>query len=175
MKNSIVLKSLELAGFQNPTAIAQILNYVPNASVALEMLLGIHEPMVLDSSTIYRKNKWGEDKLFVLMSIDELGDFVTYKEFRQNVQTVYYLTKEDRDNKIYQIERPEKYYDSSNIPATGYKESSVMQMNVAQFEKEFSTIVSIEDAAKKFEEWMNYGIVIEKDPTDLYNAELIAH
>lgn len=173
MKNSIVLKSLELAGFQNPTAIAQILIYVPNPTVALEMLLGIHEPMVLDSSKIFRKNRWSEDKLFELLSIDELGDFVTYKEYRQNVQTVYYLTEEDYKKKIYQIERPEKFYDSSTIPATGYKESAVMQMNVQQFEKEYGTIVSIADAARKFEEWMDYGVLIEKDPTDLYNAELV--
>lgn len=174
MRNSIVLKSLELAGFQNPTAIAQILNYVPNASVALEMLLGIHEPIVLDSDNRFRKYKWDDNKIVEITSIDELGNRISYTKYEQKTQNVYYLTQEDRKNNIYQLERPKgEYYNNGSIPANGYSKSENNSMETSEFENSYGTIVSITDAARKFEEWMNYGVVIEKDPTDLYNAELV--
>lgn len=178
MKNSIVLKSLELAGFQNPTAIAKILNYVPNASVALEMLLGIHTPQELDENNRFRKYKWDSNKIVEITSIDELGNRISYTKYEQNTQTVYYITKEDQNNKVYQLERPSSdrnYYNNGSIPANGYSKSENNSMDLADFENSYGTIVSVADAASKFEEWINYGVIIEKDPTDLYNAELIAH
>jgi hypothetical protein len=163
----ITLKALQLAGFQNAEMIARIISYVPNPQVATEMLLGVYEPKELDQSERFRKYKYDDNKIIEITGIDELGNIVTYKEYKQRTQTVYYLTSDDQKNKIYQLERPKgDYYNNGSIPANGFSEHDD-NTTVSIFEDKFSTKITNEDAFKLLEEWENYGVVIEKDPTDL--------
>jgi len=163
----ITLKALQLAGFQNAEMIARIISYVPNPQVATEMLLGVYEPKELDYSNRFRKYRYDSDKLVEITGIDELGNVISYKEYKQKTQNVYYITKEDQQNKVYQLERPKgDYYNNGSIPANGFSENTNSK-TVSDFENEFSINITNEDAFKLLEEWENYGVVIEKDPTDL--------
>ena len=165
MTNKIALEALKLAGFKNPTAIAEVLSYVPNPSIALEVIMGIHEPIVLDPSTRFYSNRYS-DSLYEITRIDELGNKVYYKEYKQKTKSVYYLTKEDCQNKVYQLDRPKgDYYNNGSIPDTGYTEYE-SKMDVEEYQKSYKA-VPIELAFAKLEDWENYGVVIEKDPTDL--------
>lgn len=164
--NKIALEALKLAGYKNPTAIAEIISYVPNPDVALEMLLGIYEPTQLDYANRFRRYKWDSKKIYEITAIDELGNRVTCKEYDQKTQTVYYLTREDRDNKVYQLKKPIDYYGTGEIPANGYTERE-RSMEFSEFESSYSTVILLDEAFAKLEEWDNYGIHIEKDPTDL--------
>ena len=119
MTNKITLEALKLAGFKNPNAIAEILNYVPNPNVALEMLLEVYEPRVVDENRFF-KYRHSDDVVYEITAYDELGNKVFYNEYRRKYQRVYYVTEEDRKNKVYVTEKPEKYYDSGNIPTDGY-------------------------------------------------------
>jgi hypothetical protein len=163
----ITLKALQLAGFQNAEMIAKIINYVPNPHVATEMILGIYEEKELDHSNRFRKYKWDSDKIVEITGIDELGNIITFKEYKQKTQTVYYLTQEDRKNGIYQLERPKgEYYNNGTIPANGYSESNNSK-TVNDFDNDYSVNITNDDAFYLLESWDNYGIIIEKDPTDL--------
>ena len=163
----ITLKALQLAGFQNAEMISRIISYVPNPQVATEMLLGVYEPNELDQSERFRRYKYDSDKIIEITGIDDLGNFVTYNEYRQRTQTVYYLTSDDQKNKIYQLERPKgDYYNNGNIPANGFSKHND-NSTISIFEDKFSNKITNEDAFKLLEEWDNYGIEIEKDPTDL--------
>jgi len=167
MINKITLEALKLAGFKNPTAIAEIISYVPNPTVATEMLLGIYEPKVLDTANRFRKYKWDSDKLVEITGIDELGNIITYKEYKQKTQTVYYLTQEDKKNNIYQLDRPKgEYYNNGSIPANGFSEN-INSKTINDFENDYTINITNETAFALLEDWENYGVVLEKDPTDL--------
>lgn len=158
----ITLKALQLAGFQNADMIAQIIGYVPNPRVATEMLLGIHTPQFLHMGERFREYKHDKDKLYEILSIDELGNRVTYKKYEQKTNNVYYLTKEDYANKIYQTERPKDYYTSGYVPATGYTEREG-SMDLQEFEANYAQIIPVDDAFHKLESWEMYGIPAAAD------------
>jgi hypothetical protein len=167
MTNKISLEALKLAGFKNPNAIATIISYVPNPTVALEILLDIHEPLVVDQSKKFAKYKWGES-LYEITRIDELGNKVFYKQYTQKTQLVYYKTKEDQQNKIYQLERPSSdrdYYNTGHIPVNGYAESEGA-MDLEKWENDYK-VMHPDLAFALLENWTNYGVFVEKDPTDL--------
>lgn len=166
MNNKIALEALKLAGFKNPTAIAEIISYVPNPNVALEMLLGIYEPKPLDYANRFRKYKWDSKKVYEITGVDELGNRVTYKEYEQKTQTVYYLTRDDRDNKVFQLERPKDYFTTGEIPTNGYTERE-KSMEFSELESSYSNVMHPDVAFAILEDWDNFGIYIEKDPTDL--------
>lgn len=161
MKNSIVLKSLELAGFQNPTAIAKIISYVPNPQVALEMLLGVHEPVQLDYSKRFRKYKYGHEKFYEILNIDELGSVVHYAVYEQNCKYVYFVTEEDYNNKVnYHTEKQRgvTYYTGASIPTSGHSKTEKV-MNFEEFDSSYNVELSEEDAIAKLTEWATYGEV----------------
>jgi hypothetical protein len=162
MKNSIVLKSLELAGFQNPTAITKIISYVPNPQVALEMLLGVHEPVQIEHSKRFKKYKYGNnEKFFEILEIDELGGTVLYNVFEQNTKTVFYVTEEDYNNKVnYHLEkqRDVRYYTTSSILTAGHTKRQ-SSMKLEEFESSYNIELSEEDAIMKLSEWSRYGEV----------------
>lgn len=154
LSNKIILETLNLKGFQKPTAIAKILNYVPNPNVALEMLLGIHKPKVVDIETSFRKYRHNRDSIYVITGYDELGDRVLYAEYKQKSIPVYYLTKEDAQNKeVYELERPKEYYSSNTIPSTGYTITPNQSMNTADFESAYGTVVPLSEAGSLIESW----------------------
>lgn len=158
----ITLKALELAGFQNADMIAKIISYVPNPKVATEMLLGVYEPKELDYSNRFRKYKWDSDKLVEITGIDELGNIVSYKEYKQKTQTVYYLTSDDRKNNIYQLEKPKgDYYNNGSIPASGFSEFN-NDKTVDDFEKEYSVNITNEEAFELLTKWENWGKLKEE-------------
>jgi hypothetical protein len=153
----ITLKALQLAGFQNADMIAKIINYVPNPRVATEMLLGIHEPQFVHHTHRFREYKHDTVKLYEILSIDELANRVTYKKYEQNTKYVYYLTKEDYNNKVYQEDRPKDYYTTGHIPTTGFSErESSMEMD--EFTSNYSTIIPVDMAMEKLKSWEDYGI-----------------
>jgi len=161
LSNKIILETLNLKGFQNPTAIAEILNYVPNPNVALEMLLGIHEPKVVDIETSFRKYRHNRDSIYEITGYDELGDKVIYAEYRQKTMTVYYLTKEDAENKeVYKLERPKEYYNSGTIPIQGYVVNSNLSMNTADFESAYGTVVPLSEAGSQLVVWESTGYIV---------------
>lgn len=174
MKNSIVLKSLELAGFQNPTAIAEIISYVPNPSAALEMLLGVYEPTQIEPTKRFKTHRYSSHKeIAEIIDYDDLGNKVYYKVYEPKMQNIYFLTKEDKEKNIFTTDRPKGDYHSWNtIQASGYTERE-LDTSIEAFNDNFKDIMPIELAFAKLEEWDNYGVIIEKDLTDLYNAELV--
>jgi hypothetical protein len=152
----ITLKALELAGFQNADKIAQIIAYVPNPRIATEMLLGIHEPQVLQYNHRFREYRHDKDKLYEILSIDELGNKVTYKKYEQKTDYVYYITKEDYTNKVYQTERPKDYHTSGYMPTTGFNEREG-SMDLQEFEANYSKVLHPDTAIGMLENWENYG------------------
>lgn len=175
ISNKIALEALKLAGFKNPTAIAEILNYVPNSNAALEMLLGIHEPQQRDFDTRFRVYKWkgDNDKFIEITDINDLANTISYTEFKQNTQNVYYLTKEDRDNKVYQVERPKgDYYSNGSIPAKGYSETK-NSMSLVDFEGNYATVLKAEDAYTLLQDWVEYGNPPVYHYEDVFGAPVI--
>ncbi len=161
LSNKIILEALNLKGFQNPTAIAEILNYVPNPNVALEMLLGIHEPKVVNIETSFRKYRHNRDSIYEITGYDELGDNVIYAEYKQKTIPVYYLTKEDAQNKeVFVLERPKEYYTSGNIPTKGYVVTPNQSMKTSDFESAYGTILPLSEAGSQIVDWENIGYVI---------------
>jgi hypothetical protein len=153
----ITLKALQLAGFQNADMIAEIISYVPNPRVATEMLLGIHEPMSLNPADRFRTYRYHRDNLAEIISIDELGDTITYKEYEQKTMQVWYLTEEDWNNKKYVTDRPKSYHDYNNIPANGIKETE-RTTSLTSFNENWSKNVSVDDALAKLYDWEQYGV-----------------
>jgi hypothetical protein len=166
----ITLKALQLAGFQNADMISKIINYVPNPRVATEMLLGIHEPQVLEYTQRFREYRHDKDKMYEILSIDELGNKVTYKKYEQKTEYVYYLTKEDYNNKIYQSDRPKDYYTSAHIPTTGFHEREG-SMDMDEFTSNYYGVISVNSAMERLESWETYGVpkyeYITVNPTTL--------
>lgn len=152
----ITLKALQLAGFQNAEMIAQIINYVPNPRVATEMLLGIHTPQVLEYNHRFREYRHDKDKVYEILSIDELGNKVTYKKYEQKTKYVYYITKEDYTNKVYQTTRPENYHTSGYLPDTGFSERE-SSMDMEEFITNYSKVLHPDTAIGMLETWENYG------------------
>jgi len=157
----ITLKALQLAGFQNADMISKIISYVPNPRVAVEMLLGIHEPMSLDPADRFRTYRYDRSSIVEILSIDELGDSITFKEYEQKTMQVWYLTEEDWKNKKYVTERPKSYHDYNNIPANGIKEME-RTTSLTSFNENWSKHISTEDAFAKLTEWEEYGLPKEE-------------
>lgn len=167
----ITLKALQLDGFPNAELIAKILQYTPNPRIAAEMLLGVYEPKELDQSNRFRKYKFDGDKIIEITGIDELGDIISYKEYKQKTQNVYYITEDDKKNKIYQLERPIKgdYYTNGSIPVNGYSESN-NSCSISSFEKDYNVNITNEDAFGWLSKWENWGKLKEEEP----NFEMMA-
>ena len=154
----ITLKALQLAGFQNAAEIAKITSYVPNPQAAVEMLLGIHTPLVINPAERFRKSEYSNcTDIVELTDIDELGDRVSYTRYEQNTKYVYYLSKEDRQNKVYVTERPSSYHDSERIPTTGFKETK-KSTSIQDFFSSHPTVIPVDQAFSTLDEWENYDV-----------------
>lgn len=150
----ITLKALELAGFQNADKIAEIISYVPNPQVAVEMLLGIYTPKTVDIATSYRKHKYSSYEIMAeITGYDDLGNKVFYTQYEPLTKEVYYLTREDRDNKVYVEERPKDYYTSGSVKTPGVKVKENQETSTEDFEETFSQQLSIDEASSIFSMW----------------------
>ena len=115
MNTKLLSKVLSNAGYTNPEQISQIVNATPNPTVALEMLLGIYQP--IDIGLYYKR---GDSRYFVVQ-VNELHDQVHYKEYSRKTRQVWAMTKEDWDNKRFVTEKPKgNYHDYTWVPDTGY-------------------------------------------------------
>jgi hypothetical protein len=158
MTNKITLEALKLAGFKNPTAIAEILNYVPNPTVALEMLLEIHEPKVVNPDTVFRKCKYSsENKYAEIMGYNELANTVQYKVLRQKTVQGYAITEEDYKNNILVFERPSKCYYSKEIPTKGYT-SKIESSTIEDFENSYNQEVDVYQMSNTIEVWNEWEV-----------------
>ena len=153
----ITLKALQLAGFQNADMIAKIISYVPNPQTAVEMLLGVYEQSKVDPMNKFRNYRYSRNNEFAeMVERDDLGNTIKYRLYKQKTQRVWYLTSEDRDNKVYVTERPEKNYDYGDIPAAGYDVTD-HELDLVQFERDWCNTLSNTDALVLMKDWMNYG------------------
>ena len=153
----ITLKALQLAGFQNADMISKIISYVPNPRVAVEMLLGVYEPMVIDPATRFRSYRYDRKNFVEIISIDELGDTVTYKEYNQNTMMVWYVTKDDYENNVYVTERPKSHYDYRHIPTNGVKVMTETT-SLTSFNENWNKELPVAEAYNKLNEWESYNI-----------------
>jgi len=153
----ITLKALQLAGFQNADMIAKIISYVPNPQTAVEMLLGVYEQSQVDPMNKFRNYRYSRPNEFAeMVEKDDLGNTIKYRLYKQKTQRVWYLTKEDRDNKVYVTERPEKNYDYGDIQAAGY--DVIDQTSDSKtFEEGWCTPLSNIDALVLMQDWVDYG------------------
>jgi hypothetical protein len=122
MTNKIILEALKLKGFQNAESVARILNVVPNPTAALELLLGVYEEPNLEGDFGHEwKGRYSSDSFLIWVdSIDDIANIVTYRKYEHKMQTVYYLTKQDREDGIFVLERPKDYYSNGTQRTTGY-------------------------------------------------------
>lgn len=149
--NKVALKALQLAGFQNADMIAEILNYVPNSTAALEMLLGVHEPLSLNS---YYKR--GND-LVKVNAVDELANVIKFTEYEQKTTRVWYLTAEDWKNDVYVTTDPghRNYHDYKFIPCAGVNERD-RTYTIKEFNSYYKEI-SEEEFYAGIEKWEAFG------------------
>lgn len=153
----ITLKALELAGFQNADMIAKIISYVPNPQTAVEMLLGVYTPSTVQPMNRFRTYRYSRTNEFAeMVEIDDLGNTVKYRLYKQKTQRVWFLTKEDRDNNVYVTVRPERNYDYSDIPAAGYDVTD-HEKNLKDFEEDWCKPLSVTDALVLAQDWTDYG------------------
>jgi hypothetical protein len=153
----ITLKALQLAGFQNADMISKIISYVPNPQTAVEMLLGVYEQSQVDPMNKFRNYRYSRTNEFAeMVEKDDLGNTIKYRLYKQKTQRVWYLTKEDRDNKVYVTERPENSYDYGDIPAAGY-DVTEHEKDLKQFEQDWCNSLSNIDALVLIQDWMDYG------------------
>lgn len=167
LTNKISLEALKLAGFKNPTAIAQIISYVPNPNVALEMLLGIHEPIVIDQLNRFKKHKNDScSHLVEIITYDELADKVMYKKYTQKTQQIWFVTAEDYKNQTNGLAvRPDRYHDYRNIPAEGFNESEDYD-TIESFKSNYSKDIHNYEAFETLNNWENWGMVTEEVPVN---------
>ena len=151
----ITLKALQLAGFQNADMISRIISYVPNPRVAVEMLLGVHEPILIDPAKRFRKYRYTRNNLAEILGVDELGDTITYKMYEQQTMQVWYLTAEDKKNKVYVTERPKSYHDYEHIPANGIKETE-HTTSLTSFNENWTEEVDVVNAFTTLTNWEEY-------------------
>ena len=156
----ITLKALELAGFQNADMIAKIISYVPNPQTAVEMLLGVYTPTSIDVKNRFRNYRYSRTNEFAeIVGIDDLGDTITYKVRKQNTKRVWFLTEQDKKNKVYVTERPINSYDYTDVPANGYSDAEYTKSSKA-FNDDWCNALSMDDAFTIMSDWLEF----EKEP-----------
>lgn len=110
----IYTKALELAGFINAKEIVSVIMATPNPRIATEIILGCYVPN-LEAFGFYKRN----DTLYKVIEIDELNDIIKFEKITQKTKTVYFPTKDDKENDTYCDERTKDYYSYKEIPIAG--------------------------------------------------------
>jgi len=161
----IIQKALSLAGFQNANEITRVISATPNPRVAAEIVLGVYTPITVDANNRYRKHKY-YNHIAEVISIDELNDTVEFVLHKQKTKTVYYLTKEDRENKKFVEDKPKDWYDTDRVPTNGFDLSSEAS-KLENFNEYYSKTMDVEEACTILQEWEVYGL-----PAEIINEEL---
>jgi hypothetical protein len=110
----IYTKALQLAGFKNADEIVSVIMATPNPRVATEIILGCYVPNI-EAIGFYKRN----DTLFKVIEIDELNDIIKFEKIVQKTKTVYFASKEDKENDIYSDARTNDYYSYKELPIAG--------------------------------------------------------
>lgn len=129
----IYLKALELAGFKNAKEIVSIIMATPNPTIATEIILGCYVPN-LEAFGFYKRN----DTLYKVIEVDELNDIIKYEKYTQKTKTVYFASKEDRENDIYSDSRTNDYYSYKELPIAGtntYEDSEKFESFMSGYNK----------------------------------------
>jgi hypothetical protein len=148
MNNNLLNKVLNNAGYSNSETLALIINAVPNPTVALEMLLGVHTPI---SKGAYYKR--GDSCLMQIMYVDALRDIVSYTEFEPKTKQVWYKTKQDRDNGVYTDTRPSgDYFDYSWVKTNGVNERKDRTMSIQDLDTRYKECCE-EEFFTTIEQW----------------------
>ena len=92
--DKIIFKALELAGFKNASVIADVISSTPNPTVATEMLLGVYEPMTVQSFGQHWKHRYN-DVIYSVVSIDELRKEVLVNSYKPKTAYMYYETSDE--------------------------------------------------------------------------------
>ena len=142
----IFLKSLQLAGFERPAEIAKIISYTPNPTAALEMILGVFEPRVINDDTCFVTSRY--DDMAKIVEADELGAKVKYIRFVRKTKRVYFITEDDRINKRSTDEKPEKYYTADTVTVPGYSEEK-SENKMVDFYNTYNIVLSKDEFYEK--------------------------
>lgn len=158
----IINESLKLAGYKNHEELAKVVNATPNPIAATEMLLGVFEEIHPEAFGELWKTKHSNDvSILVVERIDSLTNTVYYTLYQYNTKTVYYLTREDYNNKVFVEERPpynQDWYTSGTIRVNGYNTLNDLSSDI----KTFTDINTKCTRVDSLYEWAldadNYGI-----------------
>lgn len=150
----IILKSLELAGFKNASTIADIVNCTPNPRVATEMLLGVYEPLTIQSFGQHWKHRY-RDEMTSVVSVDELHMTVKINVYKAKTAYMYYETQEDYKNDVngtFTKRADVTYYDwkSKTVPGIDVSEKS---MDLLEFKDNYSKQLTTEEFVDLYNEW----------------------
>jgi hypothetical protein len=168
MNQNILTAALNSIDNINTSTLAHILSYLPNPTVAAEMLLGVHTPVKIEESFFKDKYTRSTSIYRAIERVDELSNEIEYTEYIQKTQQVFYLTKEDKDNNVYTTERPASsrdWYDCTNIPAIGCKKLTGCLSKAEDFYSK-NEPVSDTEMFTAIAQWENYGVVVKETLVD---------
>lgn len=175
LTQNLIKETLKLAGFRNSDVLSEILNYVPNPTVALEMLLSVHTPKLVDKETRFRKCRYvskSDTEIVELLSYVELSNLVSYKKYIQNEKNVWYITQEDYKEGIFTDVKPEKSsYTSGRKPSSGYT-TVVVSDTLENFISNYSIEITTMDANNICYDWNTYGISEEQKYALAFDDEI---
>lgn len=135
MNNKLLTTVLANAGHSNPETLAEIINAVPNPTVALEMLLGVYTPPCIGS--YFRRG----DSVYQVTHVDALRDKVYYTDYEQKTKQIYWITVEDKKNGIYQETRPTgDYHDYGWMKTPGVNERPDRITDINDFQSRWKEI-----------------------------------
>ncbi len=154
MNHTLIATVLSNAGYNRPDVLATIIGTLNKPDVAVSMLLGVHQP--IEHCTYYKR----DSALYVITSIDEVKDQVSYTYQRCKTQSVYYLTRSDRENNVYTTERPKgDYYTAGEIPVGGGVSTSSSYDKIDDFFRRYTPITEAE-YYQTLEEWQNAVVTL---------------
>lgn len=144
----IIAQALTLAGFKNADEIVNVIMATPNPTVATEMILGCYVP---NESLIgcYKKGT----SIYKVRAVDELLDKVIYERNCQKTKTIYYLTKEDRENGVFIEEYKSGYHSNEHVPTAGANWFDE-DMTIAQWERQGFTPITESEYTDTLMKWV---------------------
>lgn len=113
----LMIKALELAGYNNAQDIVRIANSTPNPVAAIEIVLGIHKPTAIEDYGQFWKDR--SNSVYKITEVDDLTNMVFYEKSKQKTVNMYFKTEEDYNNLNGSLERMSDYYSSKAIAVEG--------------------------------------------------------
>jgi hypothetical protein len=145
----IITQALSASGFKNPELLTKIIFATPNPRVAAEMILGCYTPNE-ELLKHYRK----DNSLYNVYHVDELRNIVSFERYTRKTKQVFFLTKEDKENDVYQEEKPKDWYSTKELPIEGFntfrEEDSIENFTTGYYRKER---ISYDSFYELLDEW----------------------